>query len=91
LSVKKGVSRIGKAKRTKRPSRKSASVLDFVREGVERFILKDASIGDFQKAVRAAAKKGEQSHHPITGPVFRRIVQRAIQERKRRMKRASRS
>jgi len=85
LSTKRALTRVRKTKRGKAASLKSADMLDLVRAGVERFILKDASIGDFQRAVRAAAKKGELSSHPITGTVFRGIVKRAIRERNRRM------
>ena len=90
LSTKRALPRVRRAKRRKVASRKTADILDLVKEGVERFILKDASIGDFQKAVRSAAKKGELSSHPVTGAVFRGIVKRAIQERKRRIEKTFR-
>ena len=60
------------------------AILELVREGVRRFILKDAPIGDFQKAIRTAAKRGEGSSHPLTRAVFRRIVRSAIHERSHR-------
>jgi hypothetical protein len=60
-------------------------MLKIVREGVERFILKDASIGDFRRAIRRASKKGDFSSHPLTGAIFRKIVHEAIKERERRM------
>ena len=77
-------------KRRKAPPRKTNAVLDLVRAGVERFILQDAPIGSFQKAIRAAARKGETSSHPLTAAVFRRIVRQAIRERTRRLDRATR-
>ncbi len=67
--------------------REEAAVLELVRTGVKRFILKDAPIGSFQKAIRGAARIGEQSSHPLTGVVFRRIVKEALRERKRRINR----
>ncbi len=83
LSAKRVPARIRKAKRRKAASRKSTAILELVRAEVRRFILKDAPIGDFQRVVRAAAKKGERSHHPLTATVFRHIVKQAIQEQKR--------
>jgi hypothetical protein len=59
------------------------SKLELVREGVRRFILMDASIGDFHKAARTAAKLGELSPNPLTGAKFRGIVKEAIKDRKR--------
>jgi hypothetical protein len=54
---------------------------------VKRFILNDLPIGSFHRVIQAAGRKGAQTSHPLTGSVFRRIVQRAIQERERRIKR----
>lgn len=53
-----------------------------VRAGVERFILKDASIYDFTRMLRSAAGGGA-SPHPLTKSVFLRIVRDAIRKRKR--------
>ena len=89
-SARKAPSRARRVKRRKSASRKEDEILALVRAGVERFILKDAPIGDFQRTVRAATKKGELSQHPVTGAVFRRIVREAIRERRRRVRRASR-
>ncbi|MGB2958755.1 MAG: hypothetical protein WBG01_17960 [Bacteroidota bacterium] len=75
---------IGQAPKRRSTARKRAtSTIDLVREGVRRFILNDASIGDFRKTIRIAAEKGELSHHPLTGTAFRKIVKQAIAERKR--------
>jgi DNA-binding NarL/FixJ family response regulator len=74
-------------KRKRRGATEHDDVLELVRQGVRRFILKDAPIGDFRRAVRAAARKGELSSHPLTGVVFRRIVKEAIRERKDRTSR----
>jgi DNA-binding NarL/FixJ family response regulator len=80
-------SSVRRQKRRKASKSDTDTVLDIVREGVRRFILKDAPIGAFQKAIHAAARKGEQSSHPLTGIVFRRIVKEAVRERKRRIAR----
>ena len=67
--------------RRKSPSRHDPSVLELVRSGVERFILRDANIVSFRRAILRAAKKGENSAHPLTGATFRRIVKKAIKDR----------
>jgi hypothetical protein len=58
------------------------STLDHVRDGVRRFILSDASIGDFHKALRSAVRTGKLSPNPLTGSALRKIVKEAIDERK---------
>jgi hypothetical protein len=72
-------------KRKRSPDRNSVSVPDLVREGVERFILKDANMMTFLKAVRAAATQGENSTHPLTRAAFTRIVREAVRKRKKRI------
>jgi hypothetical protein len=62
--------------------KKAASTLDRVREGVRRFILNDASIGDFHKALRTAVRKGELSPNPLTGSAFRKIVTQVMSEQR---------
>jgi hypothetical protein len=69
-----------------RTRKRVPSTLDLVREGVQRFILNDLSLGEFQKTIRDAAEKGEMSSHPLTGIQFRRIVEEAISERNRTKK-----
>jgi DNA-binding NarL/FixJ family response regulator len=71
-------------KREARSRKPARSTLDLVRDGVRRFILNDASLGDFRKAIRAAARKGELSPPSMTGTAFRKIVRQAIAERKRK-------
>ena len=79
------MSSAGQAPKRRSPARKAAtSTLDLVREGVRRFILFDASLGDFRKTIRAAARKGELSPPSLTGTAFRKIVKQAIAERKRK-------
>jgi hypothetical protein len=60
------------------------STLDLVRDGVRRFILNDASLGDFRKTIRSAGGRSASSTHPLTGTAFRKIVKQAIAERRRK-------
>jgi hypothetical protein len=71
--------------RKRTPARDSTSILDLVRDGVEKFILKDANILAFQRAVLAASKGGRDSTNPLTRAAFRRIVKEATRKRKMRM------
>jgi hypothetical protein len=71
-----------------RTRKRVPSTLDLVREGVRRFILNEASLGDFQKTIRAASEKGELSSHPLTGTAFRKIVKEAIAERNHKTNRS---
>ena len=81
----------GQSPRRKRtPVRNTTSVLDLVRAGVERFVLGNANMMSFQKAIRTAAKRGENSTHPLTGAAFRRIVKEAMRKRKSRLGRSTR-
>lgn len=67
------------------------STLNLVREGVRRFILNDASLGEFRRALRTAARKGKVSPNPLTGTAFRKIVKEAIAERNRNTNKPPRS
>jgi DNA-binding NarL/FixJ family response regulator len=87
---RKRASRAGSRGRKKHGGRGITSLDDLVRAGVERFVLKEASMMSFQKAIRAAAKRGLTSAHPLTGAAFRRIVREAVHERATRRKRAFR-
>jgi hypothetical protein len=84
VEVKRASTGTRAPKRRKAIAGKTESTLDLVREGVRRFILNDASIGDFHKVFRLAVRKGELSPNPLTGAAFRRIVKDAIKERKRK-------
>lgn len=86
----KKTSPAGAPKRKRTLPRGSASVADLVRKGVERFILKDANMMSFMKTVRAAAKKGGKSSHPLTGAAFRQIVGEAVRKRKMKIGRSAR-
>ena len=79
------------AKRRTRTGKDTESTLDLIQEGVRRFILKDASMGDFHKAIRAAAKLGELSPNPLSGATLRRIVKEAIKEEKQNHRRKAAS
>jgi hypothetical protein len=70
----------------RKPSANNAvrSTLDLIRDGVRRFILNDASLGDFRKTIRSVGRKGASSTHPLTGIAFRKIVKQAIVERRRK-------
>jgi hypothetical protein len=67
------------------------SKLDRIREGVRRFILNEASIGEFHNSIRSAIRKGELSPNPLTGIRFRKIVKEVIDERKREAKKRSKT
>jgi hypothetical protein len=74
-----------------REARKSlTSKLELIRRGVRRFILDDATLDEFRRAVRLAASEGRQSPNPLPGGAFRKIVRDAIAERKRNVKRQPR-
>lgn len=90
VTSRKKTLRAHPTRRKRTPVRKTASVLDLVRAGVERFVLKDATIISFRRSIRAASEKGGMWAHPLTGSSFRRIVKEAVQERKRRIRRALR-
>jgi hypothetical protein len=66
--------------RTKRGS-KRYELEKLVRAGVERFMLEDATIFDFLRTIRSAAKRESISRHPLTRSVFSRIVKQAIKKR----------
>ena len=65
-----------------------SSVLDLVREGVRAFILQGAPLSELHRVVLKAAKKSKSYEHPLTGLVFRRIVEEAVRERKRRVRKS---
>ena len=76
-------------KRRGRASKKFDSTLELVREGVRRFILSDASIGDFHTAIHVALKTGEMSPHPLTRAALRNIIKQAILEKQWQENRSS--
>lgn len=58
-----------------------------VREGIERFILKDATIHDFLKTMRSVARREKVYSHQLTRAVFSRIVKQAVKTRNRQQRR----
>jgi DNA-binding NarL/FixJ family response regulator len=72
-------------KRNRHSINKSAEIENAVKEGVERFILKDSTIADFMKTIRAASKKEYVYSHQLNKNRFQAIVKKAIQKRNRRL------
>jgi DNA-binding NarL/FixJ family response regulator len=62
-------------------ARAEEEILSLVRTGVERFILKNATVEDFFKTIQAVAAKERAYTHQLTRPVFSRIVREAIRKR----------
>lgn len=56
-----------------------ADVVEFVKEGVAGFILKDATLDDFLHTIRSVAKGIKVLPPPLTGSLFSQIVEHAIQ------------
>lgn len=59
-----------------------ADVFEFVQAGVSGFILKDATISDFLNTIRSVAKGNQVLPQNLTGSLFSRIVDSAINEQK---------
>ncbi|MDL1892736.1 hypothetical protein FBQ87_07585 [Sphingobacteriales bacterium CHB3] len=86
MPVKKSSGRHHKPeKKTSRPNKRK-SIEDFVKEGVERFIMRESTIEDFLKTMRSASGKGFAYTHQLTQEVFSKIVKEAIRKRKRQGK-----
>jgi DNA-binding NarL/FixJ family response regulator len=56
-------------------------LLEIVRTGVERFILKDATVEEFLKMIRSLTEKENAYSHQLTRNAFSRIVKQAIKKR----------
>ena len=56
-------------------------ILQLVRTGVERFILRNATMEEFLRTTRAVAEKEEVYAHQLTRSVFAKIVKEAIRKR----------
>jgi len=56
-----------------------ADVVEFVKEGVAGFILKDATLEDFLQTIRTVAKGIKVLPPPLTGSLFSQIVEHALQ------------
>jgi len=59
-------------------------ILELVRSGVERFILKDATVEDFLRTIRAVGDNEKTYSHQLTRSVFSKILKEAIKKRKLR-------
>lgn len=64
-----------------RPRNARAEILALVRTGVERFILKNSTVEEFLKSMRAASEQEKMYAHQLTRPVFNKIVREAIKKR----------
>ena len=58
-------------------------ILELVRTGVEKFILKKATVEDFYKTIQEVSEKEKIYSHQLTRSVFARIVKDAIRKRRR--------
>ena len=76
-----------KSRRDPRRISKRAEIEDSVKVGIERFILKDSTIADFMKTIRAATEKEYVYSHQLTKKRFLQIVKQAIRKRNLRLKR----
>jgi hypothetical protein len=52
-----------------------------VQTGIEHFILKDATVEEFQKMMHAVDEKEKAYSHQLTQNVFSKIVKQAIKKR----------
>jgi DNA-binding NarL/FixJ family response regulator len=55
-----------------------ADVVEYVKEGVSGFILKDATLNDFLNTIRSVAKGIKVLPPPLTGSLFSQIVEHAV-------------
>jgi len=55
-----------------------AELVEFVKEGVAGFILKDATLDDFLDTIRSVAKGIKVLPPPLAGSLFSQVVERAI-------------
>jgi len=58
-------------------------ILALVRKGVESFMLKNATVADFYKTIKAVGEQEKIYAHSLTRSVFSRIVKEAIRKRNR--------
>ena len=73
-----------KAAAKRRSNKAEKEILQLVRSGVERFILKNDTVEDFLRTIRAVGGDSKAYSHQLTRSVFSRIVKEAIRKRKRR-------
>ena len=65
--------------------RKALEVERMVKEGVEQFILKEATIDDFLRTLRSAAGDNYVYSHQLTQSLFSKIVRQALMKRTKRL------
>jgi DNA-binding NarL/FixJ family response regulator len=58
-----------------------AELLTLVRAGVEKFILKGASVAEFLKTIRALTDQENKYSHQLTRSVFTKILKEAVRKR----------
>jgi len=63
-----------------RSGKAEEEILALVRTGVESFILKNATVEEFFRTIKAAAEKEETYSHQLTRSVFSKIVREAIRK-----------
>jgi DNA-binding NarL/FixJ family response regulator len=64
-----------------RSNKEEEEILELVRTGVEKFILKKATIEDFLRTIRAVSEKEKIYSHQLTRSAFSKIVKEAIRKR----------
>jgi DNA-binding NarL/FixJ family response regulator len=62
--------------------RTERELLRLVQAGVEKFILKSATVEDFARTIRMVMEKEKTYSHQLTKSVFTRIVKEAIRKQK---------
>jgi DNA-binding NarL/FixJ family response regulator len=55
-------------------------IIEFVEAGASGFILKDATVDDFLRAIRSVAKGIKVLPPPLTGSLFSHVVERALKK-----------
>jgi DNA-binding NarL/FixJ family response regulator len=67
-----------------------SDIMEFVQAGAEGFILKDATVEDVIKTIRAVARGQTVLPPPMTGSLFSQVAEHALAKGKRNLKRAIR-
>lgn len=65
-------------------------VVEFVQAGASGFILKEATVEDFLRAIRTVARGGKVLPPPLTGSLFSHVVEYALKKGKEGLNRAVR-
>jgi D-mannonate dehydratase len=64
---------------------KKINLQSLVKDGVEEFILRHATIDEFWKSMHSASRKEKVYAHQLTGSVLERIVKLAVRQRKKEL------